>query len=330
MKTEYPWKSRLASYLSGYLNEMRIVGYKFTVQERILRQFDQYCFDKNAPLESLSKEDVETFCIGDHFEVESTRQKRICLMQGLAEYMQRFGYEVYVHPSPDKAFTYPTCAPHIYTEAEMKKMFSVIDEWEQVPNSHSNRRVVDPLLFRMLYGCGLRVEEALNLKICDVELEEGTLRILKSKNNKDRTIPMSAGLTQRCRIYNATVHTFGKPDAYYFGGLQGGKYDQSTIYRRFRQYLWKAGISHSGKGPRVHDFRHSHCVHCLKRWVLSGMEITNLLPYLSAYLGHADFRGTQYYLRLTADLYPDIVSRMEAAYDYIIPERGSEDETNDE
>ncbi len=191
MKTEYRWKSALASYLSGYLNEMSMAGYKFTVQKRILRQFDQYCFDEHATPGSLAKEDVETFCTGDDFEVESTRQKRIRLMRGLAEYMQRHGCDIYIHPSPDKTFTYPPRTPYIYTEAELRKIFSIIDKWEKVTNS--NRTVVDPLLFRMLYGCGLRIEEALNLKLCDVDLEEGTILILKSKNNKDRTIPIRQG-----------------------------------------------------------------------------------------------------------------------------------------
>jgi len=71
------------------------------------------------------------------------------------------------------------------------------------------------------------------------------------------------------------------------------------------------------------DFlRHSYCVHCLKRWVLKEKDLTNLFPYLSAYLGHSDFRGTQYYLRLTADLYPDIIQKTEAALGYLIPEGG--------
>jgi hypothetical protein len=63
-------------------------------------------------------------------------------------------------------------------------------------------------------------------------------------------------------------------------------------------------------------------VHRLKKWVLDGKELTNFLPYLVAYLGHADFRGTEYYLRLTADLYPEIVSRMEVAFGYVIPGEG--------
>ncbi|MBU3101906.1 hypothetical protein KPL44_21895 [Clostridium sp. DSM 17811] len=55
---------------------------------------------------------------------------------------------------------------------------------------------------------------------------------------------------------------------------------------------------------------------------MAGEELTNILPYLAAYMGHSDFRGTQYYLRLTGDLYPNIISSTEAAFNYVIPKGG--------
>jgi hypothetical protein len=64
-------------------------------------------------------------------------------------------------------------------------------------------------------------------------------------------------------------------------------------------------------------------VHCLKKWVKQGEDLTAMLPYLSAYLGHVDLRASQYYLRLTADLYPTIVSAVEANYPNLIPEVNS-------
>ena len=102
--------------------------------------------------------------------------------------------------------------------------------------------------------------------------------------------------------------------------------DKSTVYRRFRQYLQCADIPHTNAGPRVHDFRHSFAVKCLKKWALEGEDLTNLLPYLAAYMGHSDFRGTQYYLRLTADLYPHIIDRLEVEFGYVIPEGGPTNE----
>ena len=98
--------------------------------------------------------------------------------------------------------------------------------------------------------------------------------------------------------------------------------DQSTAYNHFRDYLLMADIPHTAKGPRIHDFRHGLAVACLKKWSLAGIDLTNMLPYLSAFMGHSDFRATQYYLRLTADLYPHILSKSEAEFGYVIPEGG--------
>lgn len=74
-------------------------------------------------------------------------------------------------------------------------------------------------------------------------------------------------------------------------------------------------------------FRHTYCVHRLKVWVREGGDLTNLLPYLAVYLGHADFRGTEYYLRLTADLYPEMIATLERAHGAIIPPQ--EDHTHE-
>ena len=98
---------------------------------------------------------------------------------------------------------------------------------------------------------------------------------------------------------------------FFFPSPYGGRYPERTIYAYFRRFLWEVGISHGGrgKGPRVHDLRHAFAVHCLKRWVRNAVDLTVALPYLSAYLGHEGLKGTQRYLRLTSELYPDIVAR---------------------
>lgn len=81
-----------------------------------------------------------------------------------------------------------------------------------------------------------------------------------------------------------------------------------------------ADIPHTGQGPRIHDFRHGLAVENLRRWSTVGKDLLNLIPYLSAYMGHTDFRATQYYLRLTAEIYPEMMEKMEAACMDIIPE----------
>jgi len=179
-----------------------------------------------------------------------------------------------------------------------------------------------PVLFRMLYMCGLRVSEARLLKIGDVDLEKGILTINHSKKDNSRLVPMSASLTERCRHYSQMVHPYPASEKYYFPGLNDKPMTIGNVYKNFRRFLWGAGISHAGRGhgPRIHDFRHTYAIHCLKKWVEQEKDLMAYLPVLRTYMGHDSFEETAYYLRLTADVFPDITLKLESRYPGIIPE----------
>ncbi len=325
MKNKYKWESDFAKYIKEFLNEMHMVGFKYKSQERLLERFDDYCYSNGYIGAHLSKEMVETFCYGIDYEKDSTHYAKERIMCSFAEFLQKNGLVAYICLKKSATSKRSSFVPYIFSEEELKRIFTEIDTYPSTYNS--NRHLIDPLLFRLLYGSGLRLSEALNLKCKDVDIESGTITILQAKNNKDRIIPIATSLINRCKKFEEILHTLSDNDTYYFkSSWSGARIDKSTIYRRFRDYLWKAGISHSGKGPRVHDFRHTYSIHCLKKWVLSGKELTNLMPYLSTYLGHSDFRATEYYLRLTADLYPDIIQRTEATFGYLISERNADNE----
>ena len=93
------------------------------------------------------------------------------------------------------------------------------------------------------------------------------------------------------------------------------------MYGFFREALWGAGISHGGrgKGPRVHDLRFTFACHRLRSWVAEGADVNALMPVLAAYMGHADTRCTEYYLRLTAELYPGMVEQVERECGWVVP-----------
>ena len=67
------------------------------------------------------------------------------------------------------------------------------------------------------------------------------------------------------------------------------------------------------------DRRHWFAVANLRRWAADGADLAVTLPYLACYMGHADLRGTQYYLRLTADAYPEVMARAQVRFGYVIP-----------
>src|SRR5690625_1941948 len=318
-KKNVVFKSILGELITGYIDEKRAVGYKYQKGASLLKQFDTLVDKENRVKMKLPKELVLLWTGKRPNETVSTRNGRISIIRGLAIYMVRLGYEAYIFPAAAISIDRYSYVPHIFSENELKNVFNVCDNYP-ISSFSPNRHLILPLLFRILYGCGLRISEALNLKLKDLDLNLGTLFIKDTKFGKERIVSMSDTLIERCRLYVDKIHSFKDSDAFFFPSPYGGNYKTSTIYKLFRDILWEAGISHSGRGPRLHDIRHSFAVHCLKKWVLNGENLTNLLPYLSVFMGHGDLRGTQHYLRLTTDLYPKIIASIEQNFSTLIPE----------
>jgi integrase/recombinase XerD len=317
------FKSILGEIIAGYIKEMRACGYKYIKGASLLKQFDTLAAKENLSEVKLPKKLVLLWTKKRPNETDSTINGRISTARRLARYMVRLGHKAFIYPAAAVKIARYSYIPYIFSKEELRKIFTVCDNYP-VSRFSPNRHIILPLLLRMLYGCGLRISEALNLKVGDIDPVRGTLLIRDTKFKKERIVPMAETLTRCCRIYLDKIHKFSTPGTFFFPSPYGGSYKVSTAYKLFREVLWKAGISHSGKGPRLHDIRHSHAVGCLKRWVMDKKDITNLLPYLSAYLGHNDLRGTQHYLRLTADLYPDIINSVEDECSFLIPEVSNE------
>ncbi len=313
--------SPLAIPIESYIAEKRAVGYKFEKGADMLKRFDSFVCSRGLMEAILTKQLVMEWTVRKPNETVSTQCGRISLLRGLAEYMNRTGHPAYVYPRAIVTVDRYTYIPYIFSSDEIKRIFEVCDHY-MPKDCTPNRHLVLPLLLRMLYGCGLRISEAINLTRQDVDLNKGTLYIRHTKFNKERILPMAGSLTERCRKYCQTIDDGKIGNPFFFPSPFGGHYSESTIYSLFREVLRRAKISHlgRGKGPRIHDIRHVFATNCLKKWVLDGRDLNNCLPYLSAYLGHEDLRGSQRYLRLTADLYPDITSKIENCCSYIIPE----------
>ncbi|MGH3502215.1 MAG: tyrosine-type recombinase/integrase [Nocardioidaceae bacterium] len=291
-------------------------GYSFKVQERVLRQFADYCRWEGYPDGSITKEAVEGFLYGRHLRSSTVRRNELALRQ-LAEHAQGVGWEAYA-PAARTCVRVRHQPPYVLTDDEVRGLFEAIDS--QPMSSYSNKALVDPVLFRVLYGAGLRVSEALNLRLPDVDTSAGTLRIDDSKNGEGRTVPITGRLAASLEAYTAAAHPAPEQSDYVFYSRAAGRpINQATVYTRFRGYLADAGIPHFTGGPHPHSLRHGFAVTNLRRCAAGGADLATMLPYLACYMGHADLRGTQYYLRLTADAYPEVVAKAQIRFGYVIP-----------
>jgi integrase len=291
-------------------------GYRFNIQERVLRQFADYCRREGYPDGSITKEAVEGFLYGPHLRSSTIRRNELALRQ-LVEHAQGVGWHAYI---PAAITRVRVChqPPYVLTDDEVRRLFVAIDT--QPMSAYSNKALVDPVLFRMLYGAGLRVSEALNLRLSDVDTSAATLHIRDTKNGAGRRIPITGRLTAALQGYTAAAHPAPEHSDYVFYSRAAGRpINQATIYVRFRGYLADAGIAHFTGGPHPHSLRHGFAVTNLRRWAAGGSDLSVMLPYLACYMGHADLRGTQYYLRLTADAYPDVMAKAQLRFGYVMP-----------
>ncbi|WP_028986832.1 tyrosine-type recombinase/integrase [Thermicanus aegyptius] len=326
---EIIYEGPFKDHIRNHVELKRAVGYKYDTDASHLKRFDRFTLEKYPDATALTKEIVLDWCSKKTYEAQANQCSRASIIRQFGKYLDSIGVKAYILP---KGY-YPTedpYMPYIYTADELTRFFAETDKCRyccECPYRH----LIMPVFFRMIYMCGLRVSEARLLKVADVDLENGILTIHHSKKDNSRLVPMSVSLTERCRHYSQMVHPYSKAEEYYFPALNGKPMTIQNVYKNFRRFLWRAGISHGGrgKGPRIHDFRHTYAVHSLKKWSEQEKDLTVYLPVLKTYMGHDSFEETAYYLRLTADVFPDITLKLETRYPGMIPElEGALNETD--
>ena len=317
---ECEYRGVLAPLCKAFITEKRAVGYDYQSEAERLSDFSRFSENFIIPINTLPKEVVKAWIAPRPMEADRTRYHRFSTMCQFAEYMVRIGYPAYIPSSTEAGKRHKSFVPYIFTHDEIRRFFNTVDAMQPAERTSAPRRhLVMPVLFRLMYCCGLRLSEATALKGDDVDLHSGILTVRDSKFGKSRYIPMSEELTDFCGKYAAT-RLIGNPDDWFLPARDGGYYGNQSVYTAFRELIRKAGISHGGrgKGPRVHDLRHTFAVHCLQKWTENGADITTALPYLREYLGHEHFSATEQYLRMTAEVYPEISVLMQEQYGYIV------------
>lgn len=191
-----------------------------------------------------------------------------------------------------------------------------------IPTAGSTMHLVMPVLLRLLYSTGMRIMETLKLQMKHVDLINGILLIENAKYNKDRLIPLSASMLSIIKQYCKVMHTHFLPNDYLFVGITGEPCGHHNVYLRFRELLMQVGIPHAGRGngPRIHDLRHTFACHALQEADKRHIDLYAALPILSTYMGHESIQVTSQYLRMTAEIYPDITDAVDALCSYVIPE----------
>lgn len=187
--------------------------------------------------------------------------------------------------------------PYIFTNMELIRFFTESDRKPYCKTSPC-RHLIIPVIYRLIYFCGLRPNEGRELKRSDFCYKDRTLFIRKNKSHQERLIPVAGDLAEMCRNYmNKRMEVY--PDTeYMFPSPTGEPYQKRWLADTFRR-LWDA--SNPAKRHvkvRVYLLRHRYATAVYAKWLDEGADLNARLPYLSAYMGHAGFEDTAYYIHL--------------------------------
>jgi integrase/recombinase XerD len=150
------------------------------------------------------------------------------------------------------------------------------------------------MMLSLIYSCGLRRGEVLNLKLTDVDSHRNVLIIRQSKGKKDRIVPLSEKTLNMLRAY----YKMYKPAYWLFEGQQvNTPYNEKSLASVMKQALVKSKIK---KAATLHWLRHSYATHLLE----SGTD----LRYIQALLGHSSSKTTEIYTHVSTKSIQNIKS----------------------
>lgn len=323
---KYTFNSKLSSYIQGLIKQKHSVGYPYLESERILKNFDKFCMMNFPEEKSLTVEIGQHWAVIRSTESAVTFQNRMAPVRELARYMQRLDFDAYVIPIElgPKCIRGKKKSPHIFTDRELELFFAAVDSLE-VNKRCTLRHLALPVIFRMLYCCGLRPQEARILETIDIDLNSGKIKIRESKGHKDRIVIMPPDLSEICRNYARLLQKTCPGSKYFFPSQLEhlNPYTDIGFAKLFRMCWNSAGIDTYGGGrPRPYSFRHTFATRRFYLWMKEGKDIEAMIPYLSSYMGHERFSDTAYYIHLVPEIFPHMSQMDFSSYEKLLPEVG--------
>jgi integrase/recombinase XerD len=302
----------LREALHEYLDLRRSLGYKMHDAGLLLPQFVNFMQERRA-------ESISTRLALEWAQRPSVQPaewaRRLCFVRGFARHRRATDSRTEIPPIGLLPHRSTRARPHLYTEEEVERLLAAALElpvaWPSTP--------LRPWVFHSLIGLlcvtGMRLSEALNLELADVDLDHAVLTIRGAKLGQWRLVPLHHSTCAVLADYlDRRAQFFRRPvSSYVFVTRCGARLDSGHVHRTFYTLSRSTGLRAVGasKGPRLHDFRHRMAVQALTRWYESGVDAARKMPLLSTFLGHVCVAGTYWYLSGNPELMAQAMARLE-------------------
>lgn len=286
--------------VAAYVAYKQSLGMRFATEARTLKSFCKTV--AGIEVDRIAPDAVRAYLDGSG---PMTRfwLRKFDVLTGFYRFGLARGY-VRSIPLPSAAPRCPqTFTPYIYSDDEIKRLLQAAAD-----RAHCNIDApTSRTLLLLLYATGLRISEALNLNLADVDLDDRLLHIRETKFYKTRLVPTGEDLTRVLLDYAQRRHQRRplSPDAPFLLTSRGKRLSRAGAEDAFKKIREQAMVRREDGAryqPRLHDMRHTAAVTRLERWYREGADVQRMLPQLATYLGHVHITGTQRYLSMTPEL----------------------------
>lgn len=232
----------------------------------------------------------------------ATWAARVGYVRGFARYYSAIDPRTQIPPCELMPYRPRRAQPYLYSRTEISDLL-------RAALTLSDGSGLRPWTYYCFLGLlsvsGLRLGEALDLKLEDVDLDEGVLTV-RGKLDKMRLVPLHGSTRKVLADYIARRERIlaGRLAPCLFVSSTGCRLHRVDVYRTFHALSRQIGLRSptDRRGPRLHDFRHRTASEILLSWYRNGEDVERRLPLLSTFLGHVHPSDTYWYLSLCPEL----------------------------
>jgi len=294
----------LSAELNRYLTIRRSLGYDLGTSERVLRRFlafaEQEGTDRITPALFLRWQSAF-----GHAK-RQTWARRLVMVRLFARWLHGIDPRHEVPPQSLIPCRYRRARPYIYSQDEIRRLINAAAE---LPSVNGIRGLTYQTLFGLIAVTGLRISEAIALDLCDVDLESGVITIRRGKLGKARLLPLSGSTKVQLAAYaKERDRLLGTRPISFFISDRGKRPSDCAVRQNFAVVCQRIGLRppqrfhRHGRGPRIHDLRHTFAVHTLLNWYRAGKDPEKEMIKLTTYLGHANPAHTYWYFEAVPEL----------------------------
>jgi integrase/recombinase XerD len=243
--------------------------------------------------------------------------QRLSFVRGFARFRHAIDSRTEVPPIGLLPFRPQRARPYLYTDREIRDLVTAA---LRLSPDDALRRWTYHVLYCLLAITGMRVGEALALRVADVDLQAALLTVRGAKFGQSRLVPLHRSTHRALLAYLARRDRYlagREASDYFFVSKRGNRLDGAEVRRTFYKLSRQTGLrgATASHGPRLHDFRHRFAVETLIRWYRAGVDAERRLPVLSTYLGHIHVADTYWYLTACPALMGSAVKRIEKRWE---------------